>query len=172
PQPVREPKLEQERALAWSKQLLRAFGGVTGAIVNAYAPFGWESAEPFFKQLEEWGVVTRGLFVEGIPALQYMERDTIPALRGWDTTAAPAPAASATAGKSPAKQASATSGASTTSATSSATPASTTSVTSPATPASATSVTSPATPASATSATAAASARSEEHTSELQSREK
>jgi len=83
--PVREPKPEQERAVAWAKQLLLAFGGVTGAIVNAYAPFGWDAALPLFKQLEEWGVATRGLFVEGVPALQFMERETISTLRGWET---------------------------------------------------------------------------------------
>ncbi|TLS51375.1 DEAD/DEAH box helicase [Paenibacillus antri] len=83
--PSRGPNEEQERAVAWAKQLLLAFGGVTSAIVNAYAPFGWDAALPLFKQLEEWGVVARGLFVEGVTTLQFMERETISALRGWET---------------------------------------------------------------------------------------
>ncbi|HZG56018.1 DEAD/DEAH box helicase [Paenibacillus sp.] len=82
--PAREPRLDQERALAWAKQLLRAFGGVTGAVVNAYAPFGWDAALPLLKQLEEWGLVARGFFVDGVPALQFMERETISSLRGWE----------------------------------------------------------------------------------------
>ena len=87
--PERSAPLDQTRALAWAKQLLRAFGGVTGAIANAYAPFGWDAALPLFKQLEEWGVAARGLFVEGVPALQFMEPDTIAALRGWEREAEP-----------------------------------------------------------------------------------
>jgi len=87
--PERSAPLDQTRALAWAKQLLRAFGGVTGAIANAYAPFGWDAALPLFKQLEEWGVAARGLFVEGVPALQFMDPDTIAALRGWEREAEP-----------------------------------------------------------------------------------
>ncbi|HZG78395.1 MAG TPA: DEAD/DEAH box helicase, partial [Paenibacillus sp.] len=85
--PTREPQAEQERAVAWSKQLLRAFGGVTGSLVNAYAPFGWDAAQPLFRQLEEWGVVSRGLFVAGVPTLQFMEREAVSALRGWERDA-------------------------------------------------------------------------------------
>jgi ATP-dependent Lhr-like helicase len=75
--------------IAWAKQLLYAFGGVTSGIVNAYAPFGWDAALPLLKQLEEWGAVTRGLFVESVPTLQFMERETITALRGWERESAP-----------------------------------------------------------------------------------
>lgn len=81
--PARSPQLDQDRAVRWTKQLLHAFGGVTGSLVNAYAPFGWDAALPMLKQLEEWGFAARGLFVEGVQALQFMERETISALRGW-----------------------------------------------------------------------------------------
>lgn len=82
-------RLAQERAVAWMKHLLRTFGAVTSGIVNAYAPFGWDAALPLLKQLEEWGWATRGLFIEGVPTLQFMERETIPALRGWERSDGP-----------------------------------------------------------------------------------
>ncbi|MCI3920658.1 DEAD/DEAH box helicase [Paenibacillus sp. TRM 82003] len=88
--PASDEPLAQERAVAWLKHLLRTFGAVTSGIVNAYAPFGWDAALPLLKQLEEWGWATRGLFIEDVPTLQFMERETIPALRGWERSDAPA----------------------------------------------------------------------------------
>lgn len=90
PPPADERRV-QASAVAWAQQLLRSFGAVTKDIVHAYAPFGWDAALPLFKQLEEWGMVTRGLFIEGVPSLQFMERDTLDALRGRPS-AIPAPA--------------------------------------------------------------------------------
>ena len=89
PQPAEEGRI-QECAVAWMKQLLHSFGAVTKDIVNSYAPFGWDAALPLLKQLEDWGMVTRGLFIRDVPSLQFMERETLSSLRGWrqeDTTA-------------------------------------------------------------------------------------
>src|SRR5690606_31925815 len=66
-----------------------SFGAVTGSLVNAYAPFGWDETLPLMKQLEEWGMVTRGLLIASIPALQFMELETITILRGWQREPAP-----------------------------------------------------------------------------------
>jgi len=77
------PDEARECALAWMRQLLRSFGAVTKDIANAYSPIGWDASLPVLKQLEEWGFVTRGFIVEGVPSLQFLERDTIAALRGW-----------------------------------------------------------------------------------------
>ncbi|WP_274365144.1 DEAD/DEAH box helicase [Paenibacillus thermotolerans] len=71
----------EECALAWAKQLLHCHGMLTKDIVAQYAPYSWEELLPVLKRLEEWGMLTRGLFIEGAAALQFMEHDAVDALR-------------------------------------------------------------------------------------------
>ncbi|WP_456093979.1 Lhr family helicase [Paenibacillus alkalitolerans] len=77
-----------ECALAWARQLLQSHGMLTKDIVAHYAPYGWDELLPVLKRLEEWGMLVRGLFVDGVPALQFMERETIESIRRTGESAA------------------------------------------------------------------------------------
>lgn len=55
----------------WIRQLLDCYGIVTKELVAAYTPFRWDEVLPVLNRLEEWGVVTRGIFVEGAAAIQF-----------------------------------------------------------------------------------------------------
>jgi ATP-dependent Lhr-like helicase len=71
----------EESALAWVKHLLLNHGVITKDVVSHYAPFLWESMLKVLRRLEELGALTRGLFVKGITAMQFMERDVVAAIR-------------------------------------------------------------------------------------------
>jgi ATP-dependent helicase Lhr and Lhr-like helicase len=71
----------EECALAWVRQLLQVFGLITKEIVAQHAPYNWDELLPVLKKLEEWGMLTRGLFIDGLPALQFMERSFLEAIR-------------------------------------------------------------------------------------------
>jgi ATP-dependent Lhr-like helicase len=71
----------EQSALAWSKHLLASIGLVTRDLVSLYAPFSWDTMFGVMKRLEEWGIATRGLFVETIENLQFSAMETLVALR-------------------------------------------------------------------------------------------
>jgi ATP-dependent Lhr-like helicase len=74
-------KDESEPAVAWTHELLKRFGIVTKDTVAAFSPFSWDSHQSVLRQLEEWGMVTRGFFVRGVQALQFASRETVESLR-------------------------------------------------------------------------------------------
>lgn len=76
------PRAEaDESAVTWVHHLLKSQGSITRDVVNAYAPYLWESMQQVLRRLEELGTLSRGLFVQGVPTLQFMERDTVTAIR-------------------------------------------------------------------------------------------
>ena len=66
----------ERSVLAWTKHLLRMHGIITRSIVQSYSPFAWEVHLAALVRMEELGLVTRGLFIRDIQALQFAERET------------------------------------------------------------------------------------------------
>lgn len=70
-----------ESALHWTQHLLDSCGIVSKELVQQLSPFAWDELMPVLKQLEQWGVVTRGLLVEGAGSLQFARRAGLDAAR-------------------------------------------------------------------------------------------
>lgn len=68
-----------ESALHWTQHLLDSCGIVSKSLALQFSPFGWDELLPVLKQLEQWGVVTRGLLVAGTDALQFARREDLEA---------------------------------------------------------------------------------------------
>lgn len=78
-----EPDLRASLA-AWVKGLLAGWGLLTRDLVKAQLPWGWDAVYGTLRQLESWGMLTRGLWVQDIPAMQYAAADTVESLRRPD----------------------------------------------------------------------------------------
>jgi ATP-dependent Lhr-like helicase len=72
---------QAESALHWTQHLLESCGIVSKELVVKSSPYSWEELLPVLKQLELWGVVTRGLLIQGVPALQFAKRELIAEVR-------------------------------------------------------------------------------------------
>ncbi|MFC5651303.1 DEAD/DEAH box helicase [Paenibacillus solisilvae] len=70
-----------ESALHWTQHLLDSYDILSKDLIAQLSPFSWEELLPVLKQLEHWGVVTRGLFLRGVPTLQFARREQIAAVR-------------------------------------------------------------------------------------------
>ncbi|TXK84742.1 DEAD/DEAH box helicase [Paenibacillus sp. N3.4] len=68
---------KQASAMQWTHHLLERFGIITKDIVAALCPFPWEAIQIALKQLEEWGLVVRGLFIEDLHALQFATKEFV-----------------------------------------------------------------------------------------------
>ncbi|MDG0812591.1 Lhr family helicase [Cohnella rhizosphaerae] len=62
---------EQSPALAWTKHLLDTYGMVNRELVAKVSPYPWDVLQGVLRQLEDWGLVTRGAFIRGLDALQF-----------------------------------------------------------------------------------------------------
>ncbi|GIP36220.1 DEAD/DEAH box helicase [Paenibacillus sp. J2TS4] len=69
----------EESALQWAHLLLKRYGAVTKETAKD-APFAWETMSGIFRRLEEWGMVTRGMFVQGVSAMQFALKETAESL--------------------------------------------------------------------------------------------
>jgi ATP-dependent Lhr-like helicase len=76
-------RVADRAAAAWVRHLLDRFGLVTRQLVAEVSPYSWDQLYGVLRQLEEWGLVTRGFFVAGIPVMQYAVKETVDALRGY-----------------------------------------------------------------------------------------
>ncbi|GGA05691.1 DEAD/DEAH box helicase [Paenibacillus marchantiophytorum] len=91
-QSVIEPAFDkQASAMQWTHHLLERFGLVTKSVVSTYCPFPWESIQTALRQLEEWGLVVRGLFITDLHALQFATKEFISLLHqqpaAWESPA-------------------------------------------------------------------------------------
>jgi ATP-dependent Lhr-like helicase len=66
----------EKSVLAWARLLLRRHGWLVKSALTEDVPFDWETMRFALEQMEEWGLVTRGLFIHGLPSLQFVTRDT------------------------------------------------------------------------------------------------
>ncbi|WP_028552735.1 DEAD/DEAH box helicase [Paenibacillus sp. UNC451MF] len=72
---------QQICVLAWIKHLLNGYGLLTKDIADLHLPWEWSDVYAALKQLETWGMLTRGLWVENIHTLQFAGKDQIESLR-------------------------------------------------------------------------------------------
>ncbi|MHB1626945.1 MAG: DEAD/DEAH box helicase [Bacilli bacterium] len=70
----------EESAVRWVDQLLRRHVVLSRHTADDQ-PFSWDTVQGVLHRMEEWGMVTRGLFVEGVQSLQYVAKETAAALR-------------------------------------------------------------------------------------------
>jgi ATP-dependent Lhr-like helicase len=59
----------------WIHHLLQTYGVLTKELVNRTCPFDWDALLPALRQLEQWGAVTRGIFIRGLQVLQFTTRE-------------------------------------------------------------------------------------------------
>jgi len=71
----------EKSVLTWAKHLLRMNGIATRFIVGEQSPYGWDMLSAAYEKMEEWGIVTRGLLVDGVQALQFADKETAELLR-------------------------------------------------------------------------------------------
>lgn len=71
----------QSSAMHWVRHLLDNYGIVTKELVAVVAPLPWDALLPVLKQLEEWGTITRGTFVDGEAAMQFTTSEIAEAVR-------------------------------------------------------------------------------------------
>ncbi|GFN32318.1 DEAD/DEAH box helicase [Paenibacillus xylaniclasticus] len=71
----------ESSAIHWVRHLLDSCGIVTKELVSQLTPFSWDALLPVLKQLEEWGTITRGKFVDGEAAMQFTTPDIAEAIR-------------------------------------------------------------------------------------------
>ncbi|WP_218091795.1 DEAD/DEAH box helicase [Paenibacillus solanacearum] len=71
---------------AWIHHLLGAFGFVTKDIAAVHLPWSWDDAYNTLKRLEQWGMLTRGLWVREVPTMQFSTPELVRRLRGqgWE----------------------------------------------------------------------------------------
>ncbi|MFC3840084.1 DEAD/DEAH box helicase [Paenibacillus sp. MAH-36] len=68
---------KQSSAMQWTHHLLERYGLITKDLVSALCPYPWEAIHTALRQLEEWGLVVRGLFITDLHALQFATKDFI-----------------------------------------------------------------------------------------------
>lgn len=65
------PEAEASPVLVWTKHLLDTYGMVNRELVSKVSPYPWDVLYRVLRQLEEWGIVTRGAFIKGLDTLQF-----------------------------------------------------------------------------------------------------
>ncbi len=78
--PIPVQPAAEESAVRWVRQLLRRHVVLSRHTADDQ-PFSWDTVQGVLQRMEEWGMVTRGLFVEGVQSLQYVAKETAAALR-------------------------------------------------------------------------------------------
>lgn len=71
----------QGAGLQWVHHLLQSHGILTRELVNQTSPFDWDRLLPVMRQLEEWGAVSRGLFIRDKQAMQFTTRELMSTIR-------------------------------------------------------------------------------------------
>jgi ATP-dependent Lhr-like helicase len=82
--PARDVTVTSERdspVLVWTHHLLQSYGVINRELVANIAPFSWDVFYPVLKRLEEWGVLTRGTFIQGLTNLQFTTRELSDSMR-------------------------------------------------------------------------------------------
>jgi len=72
----------ESSAMHWVRHLLDSWGIVTKELAAQLTPFSWDALLPVLRQLEEWGTITRGKFVDGDAAMQFTTPEIAEAVRG------------------------------------------------------------------------------------------
>ncbi|MDF2960808.1 MAG: hypothetical protein K0S39_2543 [Paenibacillus sp.] len=87
-----EAGYEPQTALAaWIKHLLAGYGLLTKDMAALHLPWSWDEVYGALKQLETWGMLTRGLWVEDVKTLQFSTKDQLESLRLREWSGTPLP---------------------------------------------------------------------------------
>ncbi|GLX67990.1 DEAD/DEAH box helicase [Paenibacillus glycanilyticus] len=65
----------------WIRHLLDTYGIITKELTSSVTPYGWDQLQPVLRRLEEWGTLTRGLFIDGSITMQFTTPDMADAIR-------------------------------------------------------------------------------------------
>jgi ATP-dependent Lhr-like helicase len=65
----------------WIRHLLDTYGIVTKELASSVTPYSWDRLQPVLRRLEEWGTLTRGLFIEGAVTMQFTTPEMADAIR-------------------------------------------------------------------------------------------
>ncbi|SEC70863.1 DEAD/DEAH box helicase [Paenibacillus sp. GP183] len=76
-------------AVKWTHYLLDRYGLICKDLVAAFSPFPWETIVQVLKQLENWGMVVRGLFIEGLPQLQFTTKAFLSSIQQSSSSSVP-----------------------------------------------------------------------------------
>ncbi|TBL80014.1 DEAD/DEAH box helicase [Paenibacillus thalictri] len=71
----------EQSALSWVNQLLKTHAVLSKEVAALQPYFAWEKLLDVLKQLEHWGMVTRGLWLKGSASLQFAAPETLTAFR-------------------------------------------------------------------------------------------
>jgi ATP-dependent Lhr-like helicase len=82
---------DRERsAVGWVHHLLQSYAVVTKEVAEQQSFVEWSKLQDALKQLEHWGLMTRGFWIAGIPYLQFGASETVERLRQPLPQASPA----------------------------------------------------------------------------------
>lgn len=73
---ISNPPAVEQSVLGWAWQLLRLNGIVAKPTVLDGSPYSWEALRIALEKFEEWGTVTRGLYLRDVPHIQFATRET------------------------------------------------------------------------------------------------
>ncbi|MBB6636829.1 DEAD/DEAH box helicase [Cohnella thailandensis] len=76
---------KEASAVHWAHHLLQSYGLVNKELVAKTTPFEWDSFYPVMKRLEEWGAVTRGVYIKGDSTLQFTTKELAESVRGLES---------------------------------------------------------------------------------------
>ncbi|MCM3628660.1 DEAD/DEAH box helicase [Paenibacillus glycanilyticus] len=65
----------------WIRHLMETYGIVTKELTATVTPYSWDRLQLVLRKLEEWGTLTRGLFIEGAITLQFTTPDMADLIR-------------------------------------------------------------------------------------------
>ncbi|MBD2845581.1 DEAD/DEAH box helicase [Paenibacillus sp. IB182496] len=71
----------EQSAAAWIQHLVQSYGLITRELAAGACPYSWDKLLPMLKRLEEWGVMTRGRFIQGVESMQFTSRELAEQLR-------------------------------------------------------------------------------------------
>ncbi|UJF32049.1 DEAD/DEAH box helicase [Paenibacillus hexagrammi] len=72
---LHNPQYDKEASVtAWIQHVLKRYGILTRDLAASLCPYPWETLLPFLRQLEEWGLVVRGLFLQDVAQLQFASK--------------------------------------------------------------------------------------------------
>lgn len=71
--------------VSWLQHTLKRDGLICKATAGETSPYSWDTMYGALRQLEDWGMVLRGLFVQGIETLQFAPKESI---EQWSSSAA------------------------------------------------------------------------------------
>jgi ATP-dependent Lhr-like helicase len=72
---------EEAIVMSWVQQLLNRNGLLCKSSIGSNFPYTWDTLLGVLRQLEDWGMVVRGLFVQDIPSIQFASKEFIEKVR-------------------------------------------------------------------------------------------